>query len=490
MIEMATYNFELNCRPNKKGKYAVLLRITENQKHRRIKTNVELTKKTSWNAKSQEVRKSDPEHKVMNESLRKFKLEAQKAEAILEENGKGVTSKGVVSTLKAGKRVFSFIDFAEDYAQRTLESGEYRTFTKYKTFLNKLKFFINGVPSEEIPTIPKSGAKLDAYLKDLNNDLLFTEITLSFLNRFKAYLTKIPNGRNPEISLHMNTVSKQFDNFKSLYHKGLIELREDGLSIKDNPFDNFECGTMKTHKEKLEWEELDALNALNLEEGSLLWHTRNCFMMSFYCAGMRAGDLIQLRGTNIKYEDGNWRICYRMDKTSTEKSIKLFPEALEIIKKYVNLKNRTTDYIFPLLDNDAPYGKAFDWHLKAQLPYEVKKLLLQHVNAKNSLLNKYLGKLAVMAHIEKKVSMHIARHSFANIARQKNANPVDIKSALGQSKLETTMGYLKEFDKRSQDTTMEQVFERGAKTKQDALLTQLKSLSIEELTALLSEINQ
>ena len=205
--------------------------------------------------------------------------------------------------------------------------------------------------------------------------------------------------------------------------------------MKENPFANFQCDTIDTNKEKLTWEEIEALKALELEEGTLLWHTRNCFMLAFYCAGMRAGDLIQLRGTNIVSGNGEWRISYRMDKTSATKDILLLPEALSIITQYISLNNRTSDYIFPLLDNNAPYAKAITWESKEQLPFNIKKLLLQHVNAKNSLLNKYLSKLALMAGIEKKVSMHIARHSFANIARQKKANVYDISKALGHSSL-------------------------------------------------------
>ena len=153
---------------------------------------------------------------------------------------------------------------------------------------------------------------------------------------------------------------------------------------------------------------------------------------------MRAGDLIQLRGTNVVYENEGWRISYRMDKTATAKEILLIPEALEIITKYIDLQNRTSKYIFPLLDNNAPYAKATTWESKEQLPYKIKKMLLQRTNSKNSLLNKYLGKLATMAGIGKKVSMHIARHSFADIARQKKANVYDISKALGHSSLKIT----------------------------------------------------
>lgn len=70
---MATYNFELNSKPTQKGTYVVLFRITENKKHKRIKTTIELKSPKHWNPKAQEVRKSEPNFKVMNQALKKMK---------------------------------------------------------------------------------------------------------------------------------------------------------------------------------------------------------------------------------------------------------------------------------------------------------------------------------------------------------------------------------------------------------------------------------
>lgn len=487
---MATYNFELNNKPNRKGTYSVLFRITENKKHKRIKTSVEVESPKHWNPKAQEVRRSEPNFKVYNDALKRIKDEALKAEQELEANKKGITSHSVATTMKAGKKIFSFIAFAEDFANRTLEAGEYRTYTKYITFLNKLKYYINGVKPKDVPSIPKSGETLNTFMGKLKIDLPMNDITLSFLNKFKAYLQKCPNTKNPELTLHQNTISKQFDVFKSLYNKARIELKEEGLILKDNPFNDFMCETIDTNKEKLSAEEISLLKGLELEEGSLLWHTRNCFMLAFYCAGMRAGDLIQLRGTNVVFTNEAWRISYRMDKTSAAKEILLMPEALNIITEYIDLDNRTSAYIFPLLDNKAAYARATTWEEKEQLPYEVRKNLLQQVNSKNSLLNKYLNTLAEMAGITKKVSMHIARHSFANIARQKKANVYDISKALGHSSLKITETYLSKFDTTSQDATMKQVFDEANKMDEAALLKQLQSLNPETLAALLQKLGK
>jgi len=258
---MATYRFELNDKPSRNGKYAVFLRVTVNGKRKKFKTPVEVNRKSDWNPTPKGdnwIRPSEPNSKVWNQTLSKTIEKAKKTYEELANNG-AVTSEKVISGINTESNVFSFISFAESFAKSTYESGEYRTYTKYITLLNKLKFFINGVNPESILTIPRNGKELEIHLGKLKKDLLFNEITLSFLNKFKAYLKKIPNSKNAELTLHQNTISKQFDNFKSLYNKGRIELKEKGLSIKDNPFDDFECETIDTNKEKLTWEEIEKI---------------------------------------------------------------------------------------------------------------------------------------------------------------------------------------------------------------------------------------
>ena len=89
--------------------------------------------------------------------------------------------------------------------------------------------------------------------------------------------------------------------------------------------------------------------------------------------------------------------------------------------------------------------------------------------------------------------MHIARHSFANIARQRNANVYDISKALGHSNLKITETYLSKFDTTSQDATMKQVFQDNIKKvelDENRLLEQLQNLTPEALASLLKKINK
>lgn len=406
----------------------------------------------------------------------------------LKDEGKASTATTIINAVKKEDKTFNFISYAEEYSERTLSAGSYRTYTKYITFINKLKLYVNRVSPEEVAKLPKKKEELKIYISKLKSELLFTDITLSFLNKFKTYLQSLPNSKEEGLTLQQNTISKIFDNFASIYKKGVLELESEGLTIKNNPFENFKCETIETNKEKLTESEIKLIEALSLEHGSLIWHCRNYFLFAYYCAGMRAGDLIQLRGINITSDK---RLIYRMDKTSTQKNIKLFEPALNILSHYMDIDKPTTNYIFPLLDNNAMYAKAISWEDKDKLPAEIKKNLMQQVNSKNSLINKYLKQIATMAGINKKLSMHIARHSFANIARQKNANVYDISNALGHSDIKITETYLSQFDYQSQDKTMAMVFDNDKEeSKKEELIRLLRDMKTEDIESLIKQIER
>lgn len=84
------------------------------------------------------------------------------------------------------------------------------------------------------------------------------------------------------------------------------------------------------------------------------------------------------------------------------------------------------------------------------------------------------------------VLFHCSRHSFANIAREKEANVYDISNVLGHSNIDITKGYLAKFDTRSEDETIDKIFESES-INEDLLLKQLRAISPEKLKELLAK---
>lgn len=432
---MATsFNFELDNKPSRDGRYRVLLRITQNRKHKRIKTSISLNRKSDWNKIRKEVRQSEPNYKIWNDMLKKEMEKAKMQYLELKDYGI-VTPDKLKDELIASERPVSFLKYAQQRTQELIECGNIRNAKKYKTLCNKLELFLTN-----------GNGKV--------RDLSFGEITPSLVEDFYNFLMNLRNERNPDQVLHPNTVQTNLNIFRTLIKKA-IEI-DKLMKMDRNPFLAFKYKGVKTEKEKLNSEEIDLIIGLSLEENTPIWHCRNYFLFSYYCAGIRAGDFIQLRWCNISTDN---RISYQMGKNHKTRDIKLPKQALDILELYRKDDSRPTDYIFPLLDNNAIYAKAVTQSEIDVLPSEIKNLLFNQISSKTAIINKYLKKIAVCAGINKNISFHIARHSFAKVAKEKGISTDVIQNILGHSKEETTKRYMGEIDNSECDKTMEKLFD-------------------------------
>ena len=112
-------------------------------------------------------------------------------------------------------------------------------------------------------------------------DITVDDLTVDLLTRFDNFLHKWENEREPGKLLHPNTIEVQFNILRTLVHRaievGIMEASKD-------PFLVFKYKGVKTTKEKLSDTEMERIIALELEEGSLIWHCKNYFLFSYYCA--------------------------------------------------------------------------------------------------------------------------------------------------------------------------------------------------------------
>lgn len=433
---MATFRFELNARPNTHKKYAVYLRVTVAGQRKLIKTLVEVDKPSHFNAKCKGenwIRKNVLDSQSLNEELARVLEKAKDTYRDLDDDG-NVTSHSVAAKMNNERQSSSFLEYARERTQMIYDTGEINTWKKYVTALNKLDDFKK---------------------KQRMLDIRFEDLTVSFITKFENFLRKSKNSRDKDAKqlLHPNTIHAQLKVVKALVRRAVGE----GLmDVSKNPFLTFKLTTVKTVKEKLEKDELQKIIDLDLPTNSRQWDARNCFLFSYYCAGIRAGDLLQLRWANIT--SGN-RLIYQMGKNHKERDLMLIAPAIDILRHYRTEKSKPTDYIFPFLSSAEPYAKYITQSDKDRMNPELCQLLYKNVAAKNALLNKYLKEIAAKAEITKTISMHISRHSFAHIAAGNGVNSVAIKNILGHSNLATTEKYMGEFDTTQTDNTLLSVFE-------------------------------
>lgn len=472
---MATFRFELNGRPTKNKTYVVYLRVTVGGKRKLIKTMVEIARPSDFNAKCKGenwVRGGVRDAKVLNAQLADILARAKETYKELDKEGK-VTTVALAKEMNTEVVSPSFMEFTRERAQMIYDNGGWRNWRKYCGLINKL----------------------DAFRKKRRMaDITVADMTVELLTRFDNFLHKWENEREPGKPLHPNTIEVQFNILRTLVHRaievGIMEASRD-------PFLVFKYKGVKTVKEKLDDSEMERIINLELEEGSLIWHCKNYFLFSYYCAGIRAADLIQLRWGNVT---GSGRLHYQMGKNHKERDLLLVEQAMEILSHYHREDAKATDYIFPLLSNDAEYAGYVTQADKDRMKPELRHKMYQDISSKNALINKYLKKIAEKAEIAKPLSMHISRHSFAHIAQEAGAESSAIKNILGHSNLATTERYMGSFDTSKTDETLRNVFakkqssakgtEETTASKEEQAIELLKGMTPEQIMAVISAINK
>ena len=168
-------------------------------------------------------------------------------------------------------------------------------------------------------------------------------------------------------------------------------------------------------------------------------HARNVWLFSFYLAGIRIADVLKMRWSDI-YDN---RIHYKMSKNSKLVSLQLPDKIQVILEDYIAEKQSEDDYIFP--------------ELKIVNPADEKSLFDRYKRG-NRILNSYLKNVAGKAGIKKKLTMHIARHSFRNIAGDKI--PIQMLQKLYRhSSVTTTIMYQSNFMNSETESALKSVLD-------------------------------
>jgi integrase/recombinase XerD len=419
-----SFNLWVNTKPRAKdGTFDIYIRVTQDRRHKSLKTGIAINSISEFNPKAKPgnwIRGRAGAVKKLNDELEK-QLEAIKGHYRKLQGKRQAPSKESIVQSYKGNKSADYLAYLKKVISRFQAAGSYRSVKRYNQLLNKLTEFVGkGKP------------------------LPFDQINVSFLKDFHAELS----------GLHKNTIYEHFKNFKASFNQAIAE---DLISIDDSPFVKFKVKQVVTHKQKLTLEEIQRLKALKLEPGTAIWNALNCFLFSFYCGGVRAGDVITMRWNNIS----NGNLSYVMAKTKDddllEKSVPLIPEALEILKHYRVNQPRTTDFIFGLLDNKL--STIIDYDKKIRSGHE--KMIFDKIASRNAMLNKHLKVLALMAEIDKPLTFHISRHSFAQFAINQEINPKTLQTILGHKKFATTEKYIKTMNSKAVDDAMHEIFKNG-----------------------------
>ena len=406
---MAAASFipELASWKNSEGEQQIRIRITIDRKLKRVPLGISIDPK-HWNADKKEVRRSHMQHIQYN--------------AIIQD--------------KIGELQQIYL---KDLAlQRPVSSASLQTKVTGNSIAGTNSFFdyyeskIALLPS---PATRKNQTSVLKKLKDYRRgkDLLFSEITTEFLNKYRNYLTK--NLGNASNTVHLNIV-KIKTAYEEAVDAGLFEYE------RVSPFRRVKLQTTKSKRTKLNEAQIKDLEDVVLTTGTQEFHAKNIFLFAFYMQGMRVADVLQLTWSQTKEN----RLHYSANKTKKGRSRIIIPKAEAILDHYrqSSLFNKPKDYVFPYLRklNRKDFSEE-EW--------------LKRIDSRNSQIRTNLKRVAIKAGLPP-ISMHVARHSFADIAKKKSGNIYLVSDALDHGDIQTTTNYYNAAEPEENDVFIRIVF--------------------------------
>lgn len=404
---MATIHAILRKKSNKQGLYPIAIRVTQNRKSIFPHTGQYIEEK-HWDAQKEKVKKSHPNSTRLNNMIasKLAHINAVVLEVIAKKGDEFHVSE-IKLRLTSNNTGNSFFDFAEKYILQLEQSKKFSRVDSEQPLLNRIKGYMNG------------------------RNLDFDQITPHYLQKLVIYLNK-------QDSLGKRSIANILMFIRNMYNKAILE----NLAKKENyPFGSgkgkFRITIPESIKIGLSREEIERIEKLDLLGSMPQHHARNVWLFSFYLAGMRVGDVLEIQWKDIN--DG--RIYYRMNKNSKPLSLKISHKLQTILDQYMPSPTESNIYIFP--------------EMEGVHPNDSKEKLRRTKNATHK-FNKHLRKIAKKVEIDKKLTMHIARHSFGNISG--DTIPIQMLQKLYRhSSVTTTINYQASFIHKDADDALDKV---------------------------------
>lgn len=258
-----------------------------------------------------------------------------------------------------------------------------------------------------------SGNTIDAYMRDLDKFLRFMHdegkdcltVQLEDIHNFAALMT--------DVGIAPTSLSRILSGVRSFYH--FLVLSD---VLETNPTELLEFPKKPQHlPDVLTVEEIDAIESvidLSQQEG----HRNKAIIETLFSCGLRVSELIHLKLSNMFFDEEFIKVD---GKGSKQRLVPISKKAIHEIRLYLQDRNFLTipleyqDYLFVSFRRKKPLTRVMVF------------LMIKDLVAK--------------AGIQKQVSPHTFRHSFATSLLEGGANLRAIQAMLGHESIATTQIY-------------------------------------------------
>ena len=387
---MATTRFYLDLRGRAKdGKGSIVITIYHNRTTAMIPTGVRVAP-NEWDGSHV---KNVPGSDALNARLADKKSKIDKSIAILslEEKFESMTAPQVkqrIVTKKVRRSSPLVSELFAEYVTRDIKDG---TKEIYRATLSKVLSFGG-------------------------DNLKMEDITLKWLYQFEKHLSKTQGINGRAIYLrHLRAVCKYAKKTKV---------------IPECPFDEFKIKHKETKKRSVSVELFREF--LDYPAPPHLARYRDYFLLMFYLIGINSKDLLLVRKESVV----NGRLEYTREKTNKNYSVKIEPEAEELLKKYEG-----KGYLLEAMDKCVHY-KSFAREINDHLK-QIGEVKWEMVPDPDDLFGTpHLIK--IVKPVIPEITTYYARHCWATFAHEAGVSLDVISHALGHSfGNRTTLIYVK-----------------------------------------------
>jgi site-specific recombinase XerD len=250
--------------------------------------------------------------------------------------------------------------------------------------------------------------------KYTTSDVFLCKLNYKFITDFEYFL----RNRKPldhQRPLNNNGVMKHLERLRKM-----VNMAVKMEWIDKDPFEKYQLKFTHAERGYLTENELAVIEnkTLRIER---LCYIRDLFVFSCY-TGLPYIDVMKLRPANIILGiDGEYWISTRRQKTDEPVRVPILPVAWTMIEKYKNHpRSLNKGTVFPYITNQR--------------------------------LNSYLKELADLCGIDKNLSFHLARHTFATTITLNNGVPIEsVSKMLGHSRITTTQIYARVIERKVSD---------------------------------------
>ncbi|NIJ52516.1 site-specific integrase [Dyadobacter arcticus] len=377
---------------NRDGKRHVYLRVTVNRQVKDISTKRQWHP-LKWNVRAGRATGNKEESKELNGYLDILTAKVYQAKKTLLDADKEVTAEAIKNILlgktENEKTILEVFQEHNDQVVALLGTDfAAGTLERYKTSLDHTRNFI------------KWKYRVD--------DFEIKKLDYEFISQYEFWLKTVRKCAH-------NTTMKYLANFKKI----VLLCVKKGWLTRD-PFYGFKMTKRDVDRQALTESELRRVWNKDMGVGRLS-HVKDIFLFCCY-TGLAYADVYKLKRTEVieGIDGGKW-ITINRQKTDTPSRIPLLPMALELMEKYQDHPQCVNENrVLPVLSNQK--------------------------------MNSYLKEIADLCVIEKNITFHLARHTFATTVTLTNGVPIEsVSKMLGHRNIKTTQQYAKIVDRKISD---------------------------------------